>query len=213
MANELAFCSFDQLEEFTKSCQDHNEEEYHDQEEVLSFGESYWDYLSDLIQDYILDLAAKALHKEKIKKVCKAIIDYDGMTMAVYIWSPTNWSPFYKNLPPSNSPDLMKTRFCAECFRIISPDIILACHRCLPVAFEEEEEEEEKSLCFFFMNMKNYFIINKNLQQHILNYCRHRSMKFHLCWCFRYVVVGILVSMYLRIMRCGPLVIIFSKIL
>ena len=93
-----------------------------------------------------------------MKKVCKAINDYEQWR---YLRNPTNWSPFHKNLPPLNSPDSIKTRICTECFRIISPDIILASHRCLPVAFEdfiyyyggeeeeEEEEEKEESLCFY----------------------------------------------------------------
>ena len=45
--------------------------------DLLPFGQSYWDYLPDLIQDYILDMvkkarfaAAKALHQERMKDVC-----------------------------------------------------------------------------------------------------------------------------------------------
>ena len=122
MANELAFCSFDQLEEFIKSCQNHNEEEeeYHDQEEVLLFGESYWDYLPDIIQEYILELSEVAINQERMDRIEHKI--------------------------------KMKK--------------VLRC-----------------------------------------------SMKFHLCSCFRYVEAGIFVSMYLRIMSCGPSVIICSKII
>ena len=46
----------------------------------LPFGQSYWDFLPDLIQDYILDMvekalfaAAKALHQERMKDVCYQI--------------------------------------------------------------------------------------------------------------------------------------------
>ena len=37
---------------------------------VLPFGESHWDYLPDMIQDYIQDLAAKSVHRDKMKQVC-----------------------------------------------------------------------------------------------------------------------------------------------
>ena len=70
MANKLAFCTFDQLEEFIKSCQNHNEEEEEEEEEeeyqekVLPFGESYWDYLPDLVKEYILELSEVAIQEE-----------------------------------------------------------------------------------------------------------------------------------------------------
>ena len=42
----------------------------------LPFGQSHWDYLPDLIQDYILDMVAKALHKERMKDVCYQIKEH-----------------------------------------------------------------------------------------------------------------------------------------
>ena len=50
--------------------------------DLLPFGQSYWDYLPDMIQDYIFemaekshqrDLAAKALHQDRMKEVCHSI--------------------------------------------------------------------------------------------------------------------------------------------
>ena len=40
---------------------------------TLPFGESHWDYLPDLVQNYIEDLAASAVHRERMKAVCKSI--------------------------------------------------------------------------------------------------------------------------------------------
>ena len=40
---------------------------------ALAFGESSWDYLPDLIQNYIEDLAAIAVHRDRMKAVCKSI--------------------------------------------------------------------------------------------------------------------------------------------
>ena len=40
---------------------------------VLAFEESYWDYLPDLIQDYIEDLAARSLHRDRMQRICKSI--------------------------------------------------------------------------------------------------------------------------------------------
>ena len=42
--------------------------------EPLPFGQSYWDYLPDLIQDQILDLAARSLrHRDRMKHVSLSI--------------------------------------------------------------------------------------------------------------------------------------------
>ena len=41
--------------------------------DLLLFGQSHWNYLPVIIQDYILDMAAKALHQERMKDVCYRI--------------------------------------------------------------------------------------------------------------------------------------------
>ena len=43
------------------------------QTEKLPFGESHWDYLPDLVQNYIQDLAARSLHRQRMKRVCRSI--------------------------------------------------------------------------------------------------------------------------------------------
>ena len=40
---------------------------------ALPFGESHWDYLPDLVKNYIEDLAAKAVHRDRMNCVCKCI--------------------------------------------------------------------------------------------------------------------------------------------
>ena len=47
---------------------------------ALPFGESHWDYLPDLIQDYIKDLAARSLHRDRMKHVCQSIKLYNGVS-------------------------------------------------------------------------------------------------------------------------------------
>ena len=42
-------------------------------EMALPFGESHWDYLPDLVQNYIEDLAARSLHRDRMKHVCQSI--------------------------------------------------------------------------------------------------------------------------------------------
>ena len=41
--------------------------------EPLPFGGSHWDYLPDLVQDHILDLSARSLHRDSMKHVCLSI--------------------------------------------------------------------------------------------------------------------------------------------
>ena len=40
---------------------------------TLSFGESHWDYIPDLVQNFIEDLAARSLHRDRMKRVCQSI--------------------------------------------------------------------------------------------------------------------------------------------
>ena len=43
------------------------------QTETLPFGDSNWDYLPDLVENYIQDLAARSFHCEQMKRVCQSI--------------------------------------------------------------------------------------------------------------------------------------------
>ena len=47
------------------------------QTEKLPFGESHWDYLTDLVQNYIQDLAAMSLHRDRMRHVCQSIKLYE----------------------------------------------------------------------------------------------------------------------------------------
>ena len=47
------------------------------QTEKLPFGEFHWDYLPDLVQNYIQDLAARSLHRERMGYVCQSIKLYE----------------------------------------------------------------------------------------------------------------------------------------
>ena len=42
-------------------------------EAPLPFGDSHWDYLPDMIQDYIQDLATRSLHRDRMKQVCRSL--------------------------------------------------------------------------------------------------------------------------------------------
>ena len=53
-------------------------------EEPLPFGESRWDYLLDLVQSYIQDLAARSLHRERMKQVCR-FLTLHGQNVAFII--------------------------------------------------------------------------------------------------------------------------------
>ena len=44
--------------------------------EPLPFGQSHWDYLPVEIQEHILDLAAKRLHREHMRAVCRSIQEH-----------------------------------------------------------------------------------------------------------------------------------------
>ena len=96
---------------------------------LLHFEQSYWDYLPDLIQDYILDMvekarfaAAKALHKERMKDVCYQI-------KAHYHWEHFCFFP---------SSFLQQ---CWSCKEVISPEFALGRHIGLCELKERLEDE------------------------------------------------------------------------
>ena len=45
--------------------------------EKLPFGESHWDYLPDLVHNYIQDLAARSFYRERMGHVCQSIKLYE----------------------------------------------------------------------------------------------------------------------------------------
>ena len=105
-------------------------------EEQLPFGQSYWDYLPGMIQDYILDLAekshqrdlaAKALHKARMKDVCFQI-------KAHY-----HWKHFLCFLPS------FERRQCIDCGETISPEFDMRRHKglCKLKYWRDDDDEEE----------------------------------------------------------------------
>ena len=107
----------------------------------LPFEQSYWDYLPDIIQDYIFDmaekehqreLAAKALHKQRMTHVCAQI-------KAHYHWIHICFFP------------TLEGQRCVECGNIISPEFVLGRHRgvCSGIDYwrvDEDEEDEDGPL-------------------------------------------------------------------
>ena len=81
----------------------------------LPFGQSYWDYLPDMIQDYTLDLAAdmaaKSLHQDRMKKLCISIREH-------YDWD--NLISFPYDLPGQE---------CLLCKETLSPECDMRRHR------------------------------------------------------------------------------------
>ena len=61
------------------------------QTEKLPFGESHWDYLPDLLENYIQDLAARSLHRNRMGHVCRSIKLYEQWRFQR--WS-MEWSPY-----------------------------------------------------------------------------------------------------------------------
>ena len=95
----------------------------------LPFGQSYWDHLPDMIQDYILDMvekarfaAAKALHQERMKDVCYQIKAHD------------HWDHFC--IFPSSF-----SQHCWCCGDTVSPEFAMSRHRGLCALRERLADE------------------------------------------------------------------------
>ena len=107
---------------------------------ALPFGESHWDYLPDLIQNYIEDLAAIAIHRERMKTVCKSIHLYGE-------WCYQNQSimemflDYYPEIYRFH-PSVIESQICPECFKIFSHEIVLSKHLSICRGLDEMSEEE-----------------------------------------------------------------------
>ena len=90
---------------------------------TLTFGESYWDYLPDLVRDYIEYLTARAVHQDKMKTVCNSIFLYGA-------WCYQNQTPMERFLEiyPKTSLGTITSQVCPECFNTFSPEIDLSKH-------------------------------------------------------------------------------------
>ena len=100
--------------------------------ETLPFGASYWDYLPDLVQNYIEDLAAIALHRERMKTVCKSIHLYGAWRYQ----KQTVLEMFLDYYPETFL--IIKSQICPECYKIFSPEIDLSKHPSVCSGLEEE---------------------------------------------------------------------------
>ena len=109
----------------------------------MTFTESHWDYLPDLVQNYIEDLAARAVHRERMKAVCRSINLYNE-------WRSQQNSllEMYQEISIL-SPLFIDSQICPKCFKIFSPEIVLSKHlsicRGLYQSFEclEDEYDDE----------------------------------------------------------------------
>ena len=117
--------------------------------EPLSFGQSHWDYLPVEIQEHILDLAARSIHRDRMKRVCSAIQNY------------AHWrdSCLFKNT--------FSQRW-EKCYKIFSPELSMPRHRGLCEGpqilkeFAEMMEEDTRSYRSFddgFKDRYGYFFM------------------------------------------------------
>ena len=112
---------------------------------TLPFGESHWDYLPDLVQNYIVDLESRAVHRERMKAVCKSIHQYGQ-----WCYQPQSiLEMFFDDYPEIYrlNTSVLKSQVCPECFKLFSPEIVLSKHLsicnegCLDPSFKSLEEE------------------------------------------------------------------------
>ena len=78
----------------------------------LPLGQSHWDYLPVEIQEHILDLDAKSLHRENMRAVCRSIQEH------------AHWrdSCFFKKT---------FSQRCEKCQKIFSPELCMQRHRAI----------------------------------------------------------------------------------
>ena len=116
---------------------------------ALPFGESHWDYIPDLVQNYIQDLAARSLHREQVKHVCQSIELYKQWHVK------QRWLTEELFLSPYQairlSPLFIESQVCNKCFKGFLPEIVLSKHLsiCRGPGFEDLEEEIDYYRSFF----------------------------------------------------------------
>ena len=116
---------------------------------ALPFGESHWDYLPDLVQNYIKDLAARAVHRERMKAVCKSIHLYNEwrsqqnslmkMCQEISIFSPL----------------FIESQVCPKCFKNFSPEIVLSKHLLICRGLYQSFEGLEAEIDFYRSFLEN----------------------------------------------------------
>ena len=120
---------------------------------ALPFGESHWDYLPVIAQNYIEDLAARAVHRERMKAVCQSIHLYGKWRSQQYFMREAFLTHYeqiiiYLNdlaIANGNTPIYIESQVCNKCLKCFSPEIVLSKHlsicRGLGSGFEDLEEE------------------------------------------------------------------------
>ena len=92
------------------------------------FGKSYWDYLPVLIKSYIEDLSAKAVHRDRMKHVCKSI-ELHKQWCNQQIWTmELNYLNYFD--VTLFSLNFIESQECNKCFKTFSPEINLSKHYC-----------------------------------------------------------------------------------
>ena len=95
---------------------------------TLPFGESHWDYLPDLVQNYIEDLASKSLHRDRMKRVCKSIkLHKQWCNQQIWVMEVVFF--YYLDLSLF-SPYFIESQKCNKCLKTFSPEIDLSKHVC-----------------------------------------------------------------------------------
>ena len=111
---------------------------------ALAFGESYWDYLPDLVQNYIEDLAARNRHRDRMKHVCESI-KLHKQWCNQQIWLTELFFYSYEEISRF-SPLFIESQVCNKCLKKFSPEIVLSKHLsiCRGPDFEDLEDLEDE---------------------------------------------------------------------
>ena len=121
----------------------------YDRKKTLPFGEAHWDYLPDLVQNYIEDLAARSLLRDRMKHVCQSIKLYKQWCVQ-QSWLTELFFYSYEEISRFSS-SFIESQVCNKCFKKFSPEIVLSKHLsiCRGPDFEDLEEEIEYYRSFF----------------------------------------------------------------
>ena len=114
---------------------------------ALAFGESHWEYLPDLIQNYMEDLAARAVHRERIKAVCKSIHLYDEWRSQQNSLLEMSFD-YYQEISRF-SPLFIESQVCPECFNNFLPEIVLSKHLPICRGLLQSFEGLEKEIAYY----------------------------------------------------------------
>ena len=105
---------------------------------ALAFGESHWDYLPDLVQNFIEYLAARAVHLEQMQAVCKSIHLYNEWHSQKISQEISIFNPLF-----------IESQVCPNCFKNFSPEIVLSKHISVCRDFHQGFEGLEAEIGFY----------------------------------------------------------------